>query len=198
MNIKTFAPALLALSSLGLAACGGSDPAADDAKTGWDGIAEKARNGIREEMATQDLDISEGVAGLPRASLSPQGDLVIDGKTIAITPEQRQRLLDYRTQLAGVAEAGAEVGIQGAAIATAAMKEAAKAALSGDKASIEERMKAQTDAIKVSAQALCDRLPALLEAQRAAAELVPEFKPYANMDEKDILECSADVDGATP
>ena len=149
-------------------------------------------------MATQDLDISEGVAGLPRASLSPQGDLVIDGKTIAITPEQRERLLDYRTQLAGVAEAGAEVGIQGAAIATAAMKEAAKAALSGDKTSIEERMKTQTDAIKVSAQALCDRLPALLEAQRAAAELVPEFKPYANMDEKDILECSADVEGATP
>ena len=97
-----------------------------------------------------------------------------------------------------VAEAGAEVGIQGAAIATAAMKEAAKAALSGDKTSIEERMKAQTDAIKVSAQALCDRLPALLDAQRAAAELVPEFKPYANMDEKDIMECSADLEGAAP
>jgi hypothetical protein len=197
MNIKTFAPALLALSSLGLAACGGSDQAAD-APSGWAGIAEKARDGIREEMATQNLDIGEGMPGLPRASLSPQGDLVIDGKTIALTPEQRQRLLDYRTQLAGVAEAGAEVGIQGAAIATAAMKEAAKAALSGDKASIEERMKAQTDAIKVSAQALCDRLPALLNAQRAAAELVPEFKPYANMDEKDIMECSADLEGAAP
>jgi hypothetical protein len=197
MNLKTFAPALLALSSLGLAACGG-DKAADDAKTGWAGIAEQARDGIREEMATKNLDIGEGVAGLPSASLSPQGDLVIDGKTIAITPEQRQRLLEYRSQLAAVAEAGAEVGIQGAAIATAAMKEAAKAALSGDQASIEERMKAQTDAIKVSAQALCDRLPALLEAQRAAAELVPEFKPYANMDEKDILECNVDTQETAP
>lgn len=197
MNIKTFAPVLLALSSLGLVACGGSDEAAD-AKTGWAGIAEKARNGIREEMATKNLDIGEGVAGLPSASLSPQGDLVIDGKTVALTPEQRQRLLDYRSQLAAVAEAGAEVGIQGAAIATEAMKEAAKAALSGDKASIEERMKAQTDAIKVSAQALCDRLPALLEAQRAAAELVPEFKPYANMDEKDITDCTSETERAAP
>ncbi len=197
MNIKTFAPVLLALSSLGLVACGGSDEAAD-AKTGWAGIAEKARNGIREEMATKNLDIGEGVAGLPSASLSPQGDLVIDGKTVALTPEQRQRLLDYRSQLAAVAEAGAEVGIQGAAIATEAMKEAAKAALSGDNASIEERMKAQTDAIKVSAQALCDRLPALLEAQRAAAELVPEFKPYANMDEKDITDCTSETDRAAP
>ena len=197
MSIKTFAPALFALSSLGLAACGG-DKQADDAKTGWDGIAQKARDGIREEMATQNLDIGEGVPGLPSASLSPQGDLVIDGKTIALAPEQRQRLLDYRTQLAGVAEAGADVGIQGAAIATSAMKEAAKAALSGDQAQVEERIKAQTDAIKVAARALCDRLPALLEAQRAAAELVPEFKPYANMDEKDIQDCGDDIDGATP
>lgn len=197
MNIKTFAPALLALSSLGLAACGGSDQP-EDPKTGWDGIAQKARDGIREEMATQNLDISEGVAGLPSASLSPQGDLVIDGKTIDLTPEQRQRLLAYRSQLAAVAEAGAEVGIQGAEIATTAMKEAAKAALSGDKASIEERMKAQTDAIKVAAQALCDRLPALLASQRAAAELVPEFKPYANMDEKDIQDCMSDSEGAAP
>jgi hypothetical protein len=198
MNIKTFAPALLALSSLGLVACGGSDQPAEDAKTGWAGIAQEARDGIREEMATQDLDITQGVAGLPRASLSPKGDLVIDGKTVTLTAAQRERLLDYRSQLAGVAEAGADVGIQGAAIATAAMKEAAKAALSGDSASIESRMKTQTDAIKVAAQALCDRLPALLESQRAAAEAVPEFKPYANMDEKDILECNTELEGAAP
>lgn len=198
MNIKTFAPALLALSSLGLAACGGSDPAADDARTGWAGIAEKARDGIREEMAKNDLDITQGVAGLPRASLTPQGDLVIDGKTIVLTPAQRERLMDYRSQLAAVAEAGADVGIQGAAVATAAMKEAAMAALSGNQAEVEARIKAQTDTIKVAAQALCDRLPALLEAQRAAAELVPEFKPYAHMDETDIKECGAEVDGATP
>ncbi|MCX7033899.1 MAG: hypothetical protein NT046_07995 [Arenimonas sp.] len=198
MNIKTFAPALFALSTLGLAACGSSDPAADDAKTGWAGIAEKAQAEIREEMATKNLDIGQGIAGLPSASLSPQGDLVLDGKTITLTPAQRERLVDYRTQLAGIAEAGAEVGIQGAAIATVAMKEAAKAAVSGDSASIEARMKDQTDAIKVAAQTLCDRLPALLEAQRAAAELVPEFKPYANLDEKDILECNTDIDGATP
>jgi hypothetical protein len=130
MKLKILAPALLVFSSLGLAACGGSDPAADDAQTGWGGIAEKARDGIREEMATKNLDIGQGSDSLPRAELSPEGDLLIDGKAISLTAAQRKLLLDYRGQLAGVAEAGAEVGIQGAAIATAAMKEAAKAALS--------------------------------------------------------------------
>ncbi len=198
MYIKTFAPVLLALSSLGLVACSGGDQPSGDTDTGWAGMAQKARDGIREEMATQNLDIVQGVAGLPSASLSPQGDLVIDGQTITLTPAQRERLLDYRAQLAGVAEAGADVGIQGAAIGVAAMKEAAKAALGGDQAQVEQRIKEQTDAIRVAAQALCDRLPALLEAQRAAAEAVPEFKPYANMDEKDILECNTEIDAAAP
>lgn len=197
MNVKTFAPALFALSSMGLVACGGSDRI-DDAKTGWAGIAEKARDGIREEMATKHLDLGRGVAGLPHAKLSPQGDLVIGGKTIALTPAQRRRLLDYRTQLAGIAEAGADVGIQGAAVATSAMKEAAMAALSGDPAKVEERLKAQTDAIKVAALALCERLPALLESQRAAAKAVPEFAPYANMDESDIDECHSEDKQAAP
>lgn len=197
MNIRNFAPALFALSFLGLVACGGSDPAASG-KDGWAGIAEKARDGIREEMATQNLDIGQGIAGLPRAELSPQGDLVIDGKAITLTDAQRKTLLAYRSQLAGMAEAGAEVGIQGAAVATAAMKEAAKAALSGNQPEIEARIKAQTDAIKLSAQALCDRLPALLESQRAAAQLVPEFAPYANMDEQDIIECNTETQGAAP
>lgn len=197
MKHTWFAPTMIAIASLGLAACSGGSDANGD-KSGWAGIAETAKAEIREEMATQTLDIGEGVKGLPRAGLTPQGDLVIDGKTIAITAEQRTKLLDFRSQLAGVAEAGAEVGLQGAAIATTAMKEAAKAALTGDKTSIEERMKGSTDAIQASAKALCDRLPALLASQRAAAEAVPEFRPYATMDEEDIKDCSAEIDGATP
>lgn len=191
MNLKSFAPVLFAVASLGLVACGGADQPTD-AKTGWAGIAEKAQAKIREEMATKPLDIGKSAAGLPRAALSPEGDLLIGGEKVAVTPEQRALLLAFRTRLAGIAEAGAEVGIQGAAIATTAMKEAAKAALSGDTTSIEERMKEDAAAIKIAAQALCARLPALLEAQRAAAEAVPEFQPYATMTEKDVLECTVD------
>ncbi len=197
MNARRFAPLVLAIAAPGLLACGGAADSDSD-KSGWEGIAESAKAEIREEMATKNLDIGEGATGLPRASLSPQGDLVIDGKTVAISEQQRASLLAYRTQLAGVAQAGAEVGLQGAAIATTAMKEAARAALTGDKTTVEERMKGPTEAIKASAQALCDRLPGLLESQRAAAQAVPEFRPYATMDETDIEECSAEIDEATP
>ena len=191
MSHHAFAPLLIGLATLGLVACGGSNESAN-AKSGWAGIADEARAEIRKEMATENLEIGRRAPGMPRAALSPQGDLVLDGKTVALTDDQRQALLAFRTELAGVAEAGAEVGLQGAAIATTAMKEAAKAAFSGDKTTVEERIKGPAEALKASAQALCDRLPALLESQRIAAEAVPEFRPYATMDKTDIDDCNAD------
>lgn len=189
MNFKLFAPVAVALFSLSLSACGSSDP---DSASGWAGIAEKARAGIREEMATKDLDIGKGQAGLPRAALSPTGDLVIDGKKVDLSDSQRALLLSYRSQIAGIAETGAAIGIQGAALGVEGMKEAAKAAMGGDKAGLEARMEAKAADIKLAAQSLCDRMPALLESQRAAAEAVPEFRPYATMDEKDVMDCKVD------
>ena len=40
---------------------------------------------------------------------------------------------------------------------------------------------------------LRDRLPALLASQNAAAEAVPEFKPYASVEQSDVAECARDV-----
>ena len=45
------------------------------------------------------------------------------------------------------------------------------------------------DSIEVAAMALCDRLPALYQSQQALAAAVPEFAPYADMDESDIDDC---------
>lgn len=197
MAIKSFAPALLVLASLMVSACGTAQDSTGE-KSGWAGIADKARAEVRKEMATQDLDIGKETEGLPRAALSPQGDLLIGGEKVAITPAQRALLLGYRSQLAGVAEAGADVGLQAAELATNAMKEAAKAAFSGDKAGMEARMKTQSAAIELAAQGLCDRLPALLASQRAAAEAIPELRPYATMDDKDIQDCNVDHQANVP
>ena len=191
MKTKTLIPALLATAALLLTACGNAQEGSEE-KSGWAGVAEKARTEVREEMATQDLDIGKGGKDLPPAALSPQGDLLIDGEKIAITPAQRELLLGYRSQMAGVAEQGVEVGLQAAALATNAVKEAVKAAMSGDEKAMEARMEAESAAIAKTAQALCDRLPALLASQRAAAEAIPEFRPYATMDEKDIEDCNSD------
>jgi hypothetical protein len=49
-----------------------------------------------------------------KAQLTPRGDLLIDGKAVPVTPQQRAMLLDYRRQIVAVAETGMAIGVKGA------------------------------------------------------------------------------------
>jgi hypothetical protein len=159
-------------------------------------LAEEAGREIREEFATEDMDLSHG-GGHPSARLSPQGDLIIGGEKVAMTDEQREIALRYRESLADVAETGARLGIESAGLAGDALKLAAASVFNGDERSLEEQMKGKTEAIEAQAMALCRRLPELLARQQQFAAAVPEFAPYARMDQDDVEQCG-DVNKTTP
>lgn len=189
---------LAVLTILSLAAC---DRAADraervaqrleaaaakiEAKTSK--VAEK----VREEMAEGNLRLKSG--SLPRAEITPEGELLIDGKPLGLDAEQRSLALAYREEMIAVAAAGAEIGMDGAALAVHALGETANALFSGDAENLQSRVddRVQDDAGKIreSALALCDRLTALHRAQDALAAAVPEFVPYARLEADDIDDC---------
>ncbi len=73
------------------------------------------------------------------------------------------------------------------------MKEAAKAALSGDAADVEARIEAEAESIRAAANTLCGQLPALYAAQQELAAALPEFAPYATMEQKDYTDCHDEV-----
>lgn len=152
---------------------------------------------VRDELATGNISL-DASTGMPKAEITPDGDLLIDGRAVRITEDQRRLLLDYRAQLVAVASAGAEVGIEGARLATRAVGEALRGVFNGDAEQIEQRVEAQAESIRASALKLCDRLPAMYDAQQALAVALPEFAPYANMDRSDIDECRVDARGAEP
>lgn len=131
--------------------------------------------------------------GRPDAEITPEGDLLIGGKSVALSADQRALLAAHRTQLVGIATEGVQIGRQGVDLAGKAMKSALFAVLTGNEARFERKMEAEASKIEASALKLCDRLPALLASQNAVAEAVPEFKPYARMDQSDIAECARDV-----
>jgi hypothetical protein len=187
--LRTLPPALLAAALL--AACGRGAPA--ESAGPLSGLADQVAADIREELASQNLGLGHGRSNLPDAEISPQGDLIIDGQPVPLDPKQRELALAYRNQLAMVAETGARVGLEGAELAGKAMKEAAKAALSGDEIDVEARIEAEADAVRESAKALCEHLPALHAAQQELAAAVPEFAPYATMDRKEYDDCRAEV-----
>lgn len=177
--------------------------ASEETTSGISGEIRKAMQEAKQELASKNIGVSSIHVGKshrsdkgshPKAEITPQGELLIAGKKVEATPAQQTLLLDYRQQIVGIAEAGMDIGTQGADLGMNAAKEALWGALSGksDK-DIEAAIKPQTDKIQTAALKLCKRLPDLLSSQQKLAAAMPEFKPYATMEQKDIDDCGKEM-----
>jgi hypothetical protein len=189
MNMKSSMVMLSVPLLLALGGCGKDD----DGRNVLSTVSEKGEAKVAQEMATQNLTL-DGKDGIAAAELTPEGDLIVDGKKVPMDAGQRTLALRYRSELAAIASAGAAVGVQGAELATHALAAAASSVVDGDPRSVEERIQGQTDEIRKSARAICDRLPALLKAQTELVVAVPQFAPYADADHTDIDECESDLE----
>ena len=221
ITFSTFALILL----LPLAACGQSGSGQADSQPGVadntaqaikdageetspsaiSGEIQKAIQEAKQELANENIDVNSVHVddgqhhdrdSRPKAEITPQGKLLIAGKKVAATPAQQALLLDYRKQIVGVAETGMDIGAQGADLGLSAAKQGVWGALTGksDK-DIEAAIKPQTDKIEAAAMKLCQRLPGLLSAQQQLAAAMPEFRPYATMQQKDVDDCGKDLKG---
>lgn len=132
----------------------------------------------------------------PKAEITPQGDLLIAGKQVATTAVQHALVSNYREQMVDIADAGMDIGAQGADLGLDAAKQALWGAFHGqsDK-EIETAIKPKAARIKLAALQLCQRLPNLLSSQQELATALPAFRPYATMQQKDIDDCGKDMDG---
>lgn len=165
---------------------------------------QKAIAEAREELRRENISISDGpninVNGheinanqdLPKAEITPQGDLLIEGKPVAISPEQRQLLLEYRGDIIGVVEVGMAMGVKGADLAGQALSETLSGLLSGDTAQIEAKIEAEASKLEAEAVRLCAQLPPMLDTQQRLAASLPAFQPYATMTQEDIDDCGKD------
>jgi hypothetical protein len=168
---------------------------------------ELAMEKARKEMLANNLDISGGMnidmnghrfvrpAGLTKAEITPQGDLLIADKPVTVTPEQRALLLAYRGEVIGVASAGMTLGSQGADLGISALTGLPGVLLGGKEGqnAYQQRMEAQGKRMESDALALCKQLPPMLATQQQLATSLPEFKPYATMTQHDIDDCAKDL-----
>ena len=184
----------------GPAAAGSSAPSSLIGRKVDEALAH-ARKELREGNISLNGDLAIDVNGhrvrrpdaaLPKAEITPQGDLLVDGKPVAIDAAQRRQLLDYRQHVIALAEAGMAIGGKGADIAGEAVSGALSAAFGGEQArqDFERRMQAKGAAIEAEARKLCVQLPPLLALQQSLASSLPAFKPYATMTQADIDDCA--------
>lgn len=206
MKTRLLAPTLFSLALL--AACNNAPspptpPAAPDAPQTMIGrAAGKAIDEARKELATSNLALGRdggiringngiGEGDQPNAEITPQGDFLIEGKSVAVNDAQRALLLDYRRDVHAVVGTAMTLGIKGADLAGTAMKEAIGGIFSGDGAQIEQRIEAEASKLENESKQICTQLPALLATQEKLAAVLPEFQPYATLNQKDVDECNA-------
>ena len=185
--MKILSAPLLALAlALPLTACGERQQANGNEETRLGQQVREATEEARKKMQDGNISISSDGA---KIEIAPNGDLLINDSAVALNDSQRAITLRYRQQMIGIAQAGIEIGVQGANLGARAAGEAIKGVFSGNTDDIEKRVNAEADKIKASANKLCDQLPGLMATQQELAAAVPEFKPYAKMDQGDIDEC---------
>lgn len=203
------------VAALALMACQPAQDKNDNAPTGIAAKAmDEARKGLgeasqelqkaqseidaaRNKLATENLTLNRNEnQHLPKAEITPAGDLLIEGKAVATTPEQKEKVLAYRGAMIAVVGDGMAIGMEGAKVGIDAAASALKGVLSGqsgDEIGKQVGAEAKTK-MKPMVDQLCSRLPALLTAQQALAASVPEFKPYASMDQADVDDCANQSD----
>jgi hypothetical protein len=151
---------------------------------------DRAMDRVNTELATRNIRVSHNDDVLPKAEITPQGDFLIAGKPVPLTPAQRKDMLAYRQQIVEIARQGVEIGKQGASLGVSAAGAALAAALSGrSEQQIRQHVEAQASGIRKAAAKICDRLPAMMTSQQKLAADVPAFRPYATMTQQDIDDC---------
>ena len=210
MNLRILAPALLAAGLL--MACRDNTPpptapaTGTGAQTALGRTVEKAMAEARAALEKENLKLNGKDGGLhigrhgvgrqdpnlPPAEITPAGDFILDGKTLAINEAQRALVLEYRRRVLDVAGAGMSVGAKGADLGMHAAGEAMKGIFSGNMDQVEHRIEAEAKKLEADARLICQQMTPLLAAQTTLAASLPEFKPYANLEQADIDDCLKD------
>lgn len=190
----TFAILVACLPALG-ACSSDTNPASSSGITATvDSSISSALDAAQKRLQVEPITVSHNTPNLPVAKITPQGDFIVGGATVATTPAQRQALLQYRQQMIAVATQGIAVGKQGAALGLHAAGTAIAAALAGKSDNeIQKKVEAQATGIRQAAAKICDELPSMMAEQQKLAGILPAFKPYATMTQKDIDDCHTDA-----
>ena len=146
------------------------------------------------QIATGNMTLTADDAGAPKAAITPQGDLLVAGKPVALSTRQRDEVLRYRAQYIEIAQQGIAIGHQGVEVGRHAVAPMIFASLFGasDKA-IDTSMDKRLAGVREATAKLCDRMPALMAAQQQLAADLPAFRPYATLTQKKIDDCRQDA-----
>lgn len=192
---RPLAWACAALVVTSLAACSRSEPA-PSASQDEDSLLDAAINIGSLRLSKEAVTIRR--AGEPDARVLTDGSLLIDGREVPVTEEQRAHLREYYGAGMLLREHAKEAGIAGAKVGVAAVGAVIDGLMKGDPDSIGPKVEAEADKVKQAASKLCADIAVMRKAQDALVVGLEAFRPYARLDEDDEIDCRDGVGNEPP
>lgn len=126
----------------------------------------------------------------PDATVSADGNLTIDGKTIVVTAPQRDLLKSYFAGAIALRNDAVATGAAGVATAGQAIGSVVSGLANGKPDEIGPAVEARAAKVEAQAKKICVDLSALRTTQDALASQLSAFRPYATIDTGEVAKCS--------
>lgn len=141
---------------------------------------------------TDNGDVIAHASGGNSARISAAGDLDIQGKSVAVTPAQRELLQSYRADALALRKDAIATGKAGVETGMHALGAVAKGLASGNTDSIDSEVNSRADKVDALAHTVCQDLARLYAAQGQVTAAIPAFSPYATIESHEVSDCRND------
>lgn len=127
--------------------------------------------------------------GHDTARVSGDGGLRIGDDEVAVSPRGQAALRRYNADAQQFTDEAVDLGLHSADFALHTIGQVFAGLLDGSTDHASREAERGSQVIEAQARALCERLQDLRQAQDAAADAVPEFRPYALIRNQDTDDC---------
>ncbi len=132
------------------------------------------------------------VKGHEQARVNGDGKLSIGGSEVTLSPQAQVALAKYNADALVFTDQAKDLGLESADFALHTIGQVFKGILHGTADQAGQEADQGSKVIEAKAQLLCLRMDQWRLAQDAAAQLAPEFKPYAVIGANDAKDCFTD------
>jgi len=128
------------------------------------------------------------------AHITPDGELIIKDKTIAVTSPEKQQLIQYVSAVKDIEIKGEQLGKDAAGFATSIVANVLSGLFTGeDEDKIDKQANARAQTFKQKALPICKDVQDLKGIQDRLAASIVAFQPYAVIKDTDAHECEQDI-----
>lgn len=128
--------------------------------------------------------------GRPDATIDARGGFAIDNAVVVVTDGQRQAGSAYHEAMLAYGDAALDIAEKEAwPLARRSTMRALFGAFTGTSERAERKIEEDSAQLERKVTRLCPQLRAAWSAQQALADVLPQFRPYAGLDRKEVEPC---------